>query len=78
MLTMFLEVLRLTMGLLVAAWHRPIADFISDREHSLVLAFRQRGMRLPAALTRETARDLYFWIGIFIVIVELLRIYQLR
>ena len=75
---MFLEVLRLAMGLLVVSFHRPIADFISDREHSLVLSFRQRGMQLPAALTRETARNLYFWIGIFIVFVELLRIYQLR
>lgn len=34
-------------------------------------------MTLPAALATEAARNLYFSIGIFIVIVEMLRIYQL-
>jgi hypothetical protein len=74
---MAIELARLLLGLLIAAFHRPIADFISDRERSLVLSFRQRGMTLPAALTTEGARNLYFSIGIFIVIVEMLRIYQL-
>lgn len=74
---MAIEIARLVLGLLIAALHRPIADFISDRERSLVLSFRERGMALPAALTQEAARNLYFSIGIFIVIVEMLRIYQL-
>jgi hypothetical protein len=73
---MLLETARLVLGLLIAAFHRPIADFISDRERSLVLAFRERGMALPAALTTEAARTLYFSIGIFVAIVEMLRIYQ--
>jgi hypothetical protein len=73
---MAIEIAWLLMGLLIAAFHRPIADFITDRERSLVLMFRQRGMSLPAALTTENARTLYFSIGIFIVIVEMLRIYQ--
>lgn len=74
---MAIEIARLLLGLLIAAFHRPIADFISDRERSLVLSFRQRGMMLPAALTTQASRNLYFSIGIFIVIVEMLRIYQL-
>jgi len=74
---MRLEILRLLIGLFVAAFHRRIADFISERERSLVVTFRQRGFPLPAALATETARNLYFGIGIFIVLVELLRIYQL-
>ena len=74
---MALEIARLLFGLLVAALHRPIADFITDREHSLVMAFRLRGMALPAALTRETARNLYFGLGIFIVLVEMMRIYSI-
>ena len=41
-----------------------------------MLSFRSRGMPLPAALSKETARSLYFGIGIFIVIVEWLRLYQ--
>jgi hypothetical protein len=74
---MAIEIARLVLGLLIAAFHRPIADFISDRERRLVVVFRQRGMPLPAALTTESARTLYFSIGIFIALVELLRIYQL-
>jgi hypothetical protein len=72
-----LEIARLLLGLLIAGLHQHIADFITERERSLVLSFRERGVPLPAALSRETARHLYFWIGIFIVSVELLRIYQL-
>ncbi len=72
-----LEFARLLLGLLIAACHRRIADFMLERERSLVLSFRQRGVPLPAALDTETARNLYFGIGIFIVLVELLRIYQM-
>jgi hypothetical protein len=32
---------------------------------------------LPAALSTETAHNLYFGVGIFVVLVELLRIYQI-
>lgn len=71
-----LEIARLLLGLLVTALHRRIADFVLDRERSLVLNFRQRGLLLPLALSTETAHNLYFGIGIFIVLVELLRIYQ--
>jgi hypothetical protein len=72
-----LEITRLLLGLLIAALHRRIADFILERERSLVLSFRQRGVPLPAVLSAETARNLYFGIGIFVVLVEMLRIYQL-
>ena len=73
---MALEIARLLLGLLIAALHKPIANFIIEREHSLVISFRQRGMPLPPALSLETAQNLYFGIGIFIVLVEMLRIYQ--
>ena len=74
---MALEISRLLLGLMIAACHRRIADFIMERERSLVLTFRQRGVPLPAAMATETARNLYFGVGIFVVLVELLRIYQL-
>jgi hypothetical protein len=73
---MAIEIARLMMGLLIAAFHRPIADFISDRERALVVTFRQRGMAVPPALPTDAARNLYFSIGIFIMIVEMLRLYQ--
>jgi len=71
-----LEIARLLLGLMIAACHRQIADFILDRERSLVLTFRQRGLPLPAAMSTATARNLYFAVGIFVVVVELLRMYQ--
>jgi hypothetical protein len=74
---MALEIARLLLGLMIAACHRRIADFIMERERSLVLTFRERGVPLPAAMGTETARNLYFGVGIFVVLVELLRIYQL-
>ena len=74
---MSLEIARLLLGLMIAACHRQIADFILERERSLVLAMRQRGLPLPAAMSTATARNLYFGVGIFVVLVELLRIYQM-
>jgi hypothetical protein len=74
---MSLEIARLLLGLMIAACHRRIADFIMERERSLVLTFRARGVPLPAALSTETAHNLYFGVGIFVVLVELLRIYQI-
>ena len=72
-----LEIARLLLGLMIAACHRQIADFIMERERSLVVIFRQRGLPLPAAMGTDTARNLYFGVGIFIVLTELLRIYQI-
>ena len=62
---------------MIAACHRQIADFIMERERSLVLTMRQRGLPLPAAMSTETARNLYFGVGIFVMLIELLRIYQI-
>jgi hypothetical protein len=74
---MAIEIARLCLGLLIVAFHQRIADFIIECERSLVISFRSRGMPLPAALSTETARNLYFGIGMFIVLVEWLRIYQI-
>jgi adenine/guanine phosphoribosyltransferase-like PRPP-binding protein len=74
---MAIEIARLLLGLMIAACHRRIADFIMERERSLVLTFRSKGFPLPAALSTETAHNLYFGVGIFVVLVELLRIYQM-
>ncbi len=74
---MAIEIARLLLGLMIAACHRRIADYIMERERSLVLTFREKGVPLPAALSTETAHNLYFGVGIFVVLVELLRIYQM-
>jgi hypothetical protein len=72
-----LEIARLLLGLMIAAGHRRIADFVLERERSLVVALRQRGLPLPPAMSTATARNLYFGIGIFVALIELLRIYQI-
>ena len=45
------ELVRLLLGFLIAAFHRPIADFIMIHERVLVVAFRQRGIRAPMLST---------------------------
>lgn len=74
---MIVELTRLMLGLLIACFHRPIADFVLVQERALVLAFRQRGVPLPAAPTTETARTVYFSLGIFLALYEICRIWML-
>jgi hypothetical protein len=70
-----LEFTRLAIGLLLAYFHRQIADFIMEHERSLVILCRQRGLPVPAAPSTETGRNIYFCLGIFIVVFELARIW---
>ncbi len=63
--------------MLIAGFHAPIADFIVEREDSLILAFRQRGVELPTAISRKTAQNIYFSLGISIAVIQLLRLHQL-
>jgi hypothetical protein len=72
---MAIELTRLAFGLLVLLFHRQIADYILERERQLVTLFRQRGVPLPAAPTTEIGRDIYFIIGTFVVVYELVRIW---
>jgi hypothetical protein len=74
---MSLEIARLLLGLIVAACYRRIAEFMVDRERVLVLIARQHGVPLPAAMSLRTARNTYFGVGIFMALVELLRIHQI-
>ncbi len=77
MTDMPLEIARLLLGLVVAACHRRIADFMVLCERRVVLTFRQYGVPLPPAMTTQTARNFYFGIGLFIIAVEWLRIYRM-
>jgi hypothetical protein len=72
-----LEVARLCVGLLIAGFHVQIADFVLERENSLILTFRQLGVNLATGIPRKTAHNLYFSIGIVIAIVQMLRLHQL-
>ena len=71
------EITRLALGLLIALFHRALADFMFRQERVLVVMFRQRGVPYPAAPTTETMRNIYFGIGIFLAMYELVRIWAL-
>jgi uncharacterized membrane protein (DUF485 family) len=73
---MAFEYLRLFLGFLIAAFHRPIADWVMEHERVLVIAFRQRGIPAPV-LTASAARNLYFGLGIFVILLEMARIWAL-
>jgi hypothetical protein len=60
---MILEIARLVLALLILCFHKPIADFILERERRLVIMLNQRGLRLPDVPSREVVHNLYFTIG---------------
>ena len=74
---MLAEFSRLMLGLLIAFFHRPFADFMLRQERVLVVMFRQRGVPYPATPTTETGRNIYFGIGILLAMFELVRIWML-
>ncbi len=74
---MLLEFARLALGLLVALFHQPLADFISEQDRVLVAVARRRGWPLPEVPSAGACRNLYFSLGIFVAVYELLRIWSL-
>jgi len=74
---MLLEFARLALGLLVALFHQPLADFIAEQDRALVAVARRRGLLLPGVPSAKTYRNLYFSVGIFVALYELLRIWVL-
>jgi len=72
---MLVEVTRLLLGLLIAIFHRPIAVRMMQQERALDSYFRRRGIRLPDPPSDTTAQNLYFFIGIFICLIEAGRIW---
>jgi hypothetical protein len=72
---MVLELTRLLLGVLIAVFHRPIAMRMMQQERAIDSYFRQRGIRLPNPPSDATAQNLYFFIGIFICLLEAGRIW---
>jgi hypothetical protein len=73
---MVVEITRLLLGVLIAVFHRPLANKIMEHERSLDMFFRQRGFRFPAPPSDTTAQNLYFLIGIFICLFEVGKIWM--
>lgn len=72
-----MDITRLVIGLAIAFFHRPIADFMLEQETSLVVLFRQRGLVVPSVPRRSTVHSLYFLTGIGIALFEVVRIWLL-
>ena len=72
---MAIELTRLAVGLLLLIFHRQIADCIMRQEQSLTVLLRQRGVSLPGTLQAETAHNIYFLLGAFVVLYQLARIW---
>ena len=72
---MVVEIARLLLGELIAVFHRPLAIKVMQQQRALDLYFRRRGVRLPEPPSDTTAQDIYFLIGIFICLLEALRIW---
>jgi hypothetical protein len=72
---MVLEITRMLLGVLIAVFHRPIADKIMQQERAIDSFFRQRGINLPTPPSDATAHNLYFAIGIFICLLEVGKIW---
>ena len=74
---MILEFARLALGLLVALFHQPLADFITAQDRVVVAVARRRGLLLPDVPSARICHNLYFSVGIFVALYELLRIWTL-
>jgi hypothetical protein len=72
---MVLELARLMMGLILAAFHRPVADFILAQDRAFAGLAQRGGIRLPAGLSAEASRNLFFCLGIVVALAQMARIY---
>ncbi len=74
-IALFVEIIRLAVGVLIAGFHQQIADYVMPHERQLVALFRSRGLPLPDVPKESTAYALYFSLGILIALYEIVHIY---
>jgi hypothetical protein len=65
----------LALGLVVALFHRPIANFIMAREHALDGFFRRHGVHFPEPPSQATLHNIYFGLGLFISLFSIAHIW---
>ena len=70
-----LEFSRVFLGLLIALFHTPLADFLRKQDHELAAVFRQHGVPIPGALPKQAAHSLFFVLGITVALFGLSRIW---
>jgi hypothetical protein len=72
-----IEFSKLGVGILIALFHKQIAEFILFYERGLVVLCRQRGLAVPDVVTTQMAYNVYFVLGIFTATYEMFRIWTL-
>ncbi len=72
---MIVDFARLTLGLMVVLFHRPLANFIMARERMLDHLLRSRGIRFPEPPSESMAHNIYFVLGLFISLISMARIW---
>jgi hypothetical protein len=72
---MFMQFSRVLLGLAIALFHAPVADFLRKQDRVLAAAFRERGLPIPGALPKQASHNLFFLFGITIALVSLGRIW---
>lgn len=65
----------LGLGLGIAVFHRPIADFMLEQERVLVVLLYTRGLPRPPLPTQTQSRNMYFAVGIVLALIEVGRLW---
>ena len=70
-----MEFSRVLLGLTIALFHTQLADFLRKQDHALAAAFRQHGVPIPGALSKELSHALFFVLGIGVALIGMTRIW---
>lgn len=66
---------RVLLGLAIAFFHAPLADFLRRQDCALAAAFRERGLLMPAGLPKRASHNLFFVLGIAVALLSLGRVW---
>jgi hypothetical protein len=73
---MLIDVVRLVIGVMLMAFHRPIADFCAEFDHVFAAAVRARGLHLPGPPRPSVLHTVYFCLGIGVSLFAMARLYD--
>jgi hypothetical protein len=71
--TVIMEFTRVLLGLVIALFHAPLADFLRKQDGALSATFREHGVPVPGALPERVSHDLFFVLGIAVALFSLAR-----
>ncbi len=67
---LFQLIFGLGLGVGIALFHRPIADFMLQQERALAALFHARGLPRPPLPTENQSRNMYFALGVMLALIE--------